>query len=106
MRNMGITQGENEILNRTIDILKKYLDPHLIILFGSRAKQKYPEHADFDLAIDKERIDIGLERRLKEEIEEVSGLYKVDIVFLNAVDKSFKDIILKTGRVVYGRKDG
>jgi len=45
-----------------------------------------------------------LERKIKEEIEEIAGLYKVDLVFLNAVDKSFKDIILKTGRVVYGRK--
>ncbi|MFH1562684.1 MAG: nucleotidyltransferase domain-containing protein [Nitrospirota bacterium] len=104
MGNRSITQRENEILNKTIDILKKYLEPHLVILFGSRAKQKYPAHSDFDMAIDREKVDIRLERRIREEIEEVSGLYKVDIVFLNAVDKSFKDIILKTGRVVYGRK--
>ncbi|MBU0600622.1 nucleotidyltransferase domain-containing protein [bacterium] len=98
------TQRENEILNQTIDILKKYLKPDLIILFGSRAKQNYPAHADFDLAIDKEKVDLRLERKIKEEIEEIAGLYKVDLVFLNAVNKSFKDIILKTGRVVYGRK--
>jgi len=42
-------------------------------------------------------------RELREKLEEISGLYKVDIVFLESVDKEFKDIILKRGKILYER---
>ncbi|ODS31635.1 MAG: hypothetical protein SCARUB_03241 [Candidatus Scalindua rubra] len=40
---------------------------------------------------------------MKEDIEGVSGLYNVDVVFLQSVDKVFRDIVLKTGRIIYER---
>ena len=98
-----MTPRETEILNNVVGILKKYLSPGKIILFGSRAKQDSPKNSDFDLAVDKEKLDIRDERKIREEIEKVSGLYKVDIVFLKSVDPKFRNIVLKTGRLVYER---
>jgi len=98
-----MTKRETEILNNIKNILNKYLEPNIIILFGSRAGQEYSGNADFDLALDREKVDIRLQRKIREDIEEVSGLYKVDIVYLNSTDKVFKDIILKTGRTIYER---
>ena len=98
-----MTHREADVLRGIIDVLKRYLDPERIILFGSRTKQSYSRNSDFDLAVDKKRVDIRLERKIKEDIDKVSGLYKVDIVFLNSVDQTFKKMILKTGKVVYER---
>jgi len=95
---------EDEILTNIIELLKKYLNPAQIILFGSRAKQSFNKNADFDLAIDKERPDIRTQRELEGEIEEISGLYKVDIVYLRSVSTPFKEIIMKTGRIIYERE--
>lgn len=105
MMTEDIIQRENEILNKVVEILKKYISPNKIILFGSRAKQRFCRHSDFDIAVDKEKLDIRTERTINEEIEKISGLYKVDIVFLNSVDNSFKNIILKTGEIIYERRD-
>ncbi|MEW6007218.1 MAG: nucleotidyltransferase domain-containing protein [bacterium] len=95
---------EVEILSKVAEILKKYFKPEKIILFGSKAKSDFAKNSDFDLAIDKERPNIRTRRKLKEEIEEISGLYKVDVVYLNSVASSFKEIIMKTGRIIYERK--
>lgn len=95
---------QEEILNQIIKILQKYLNPDKILLFGSRLNQGFDNHSDFDLAVDKEKADIRLQRRIREEIDESVGLYSVDIVYLNSVDESFRNIIWKTGRVVYERK--
>jgi len=98
-----VTQREETILKNVEEILIKRLDPGKIILFGSRARKKNDNNADFDLAIDKTRIDIRLHRKIKEEIDSVCGLYKIDIVFLSSVDRSFKELVLKTGKVIYER---
>ena len=90
-------------MRKIIDILKKELDPDRIILFGSRAKERFHKNSDFDIAIDKEEVDIRKRREITEEIEKALGLYKFDLVFLRSVDNSFKNIILKTGRIIYER---
>lgn len=94
---------ESEILRKVVEIIKKYVYTDKIILFGSRTKKKHSKHADFDLAVDSENVNITLLRKIKEEVDEVAGLYNVDIVFLKSVDQDFKRIILKTGEVIFGR---
>lgn len=92
---------QNELIKVVTDILKRFLKPATIIIFGSRAKKNNELHSDFDFAVDCAKPSLSLEREINEEIDRVSGLYKVDIVYLDSVDKEFKEIILKTGRVLY-----
>lgn len=92
-----------EIIAGVTSILKKILSPSKILLFGSRVKENNCKHADFDFAVNSARPSVSLQRSINEEIETIAGLYKVDIVYLKSVDKEFKNIILKTGRVVYER---
>lgn len=94
---------EGEILERVKRILIKYLNPSQIILFGSRAANRNSEHADFDFAVDCARPKISIQREINEEVEKISGLYKVDVIYLGSVDKEFREIVLKTGKVVYER---
>lgn len=98
-----MTDREKEVIKNILSVLKKSLNPKKVILFGSRAKGKAAPGADFDLAIDGNRPNISLLQKLNEEIEKVSGLYSIDLIFLNEVDASFKEIIVKTGKVVYER---
>lgn len=98
-----MTGREKEVLNKTIEILKDNFDPGRIIMFGSRAKGKSKINSDFDLAIDMKRPDIRTRRIVEEKIDDVTGLYSVDLVYLNSLEKKFKELVLKTGKVVYER---
>ena len=95
---------EKEILEQVIEILKRRLRPKQVILFGSRAKERSGPGADFDVAVDSPRPGITAEREVREEIEGIAGLYRVDVVYLETVDKDFREIILKTGKVIYERR--
>ena len=97
---------EEEILNKILEIVKKQLDPDIIILFGSRGKQTAQGNADFDLAvsgINREQVSVRCHRKIMEKIDRAAGLYTVDLVYLDSVEEQFKDIILETGRVIYER---
>ena len=99
-----MSQRREEIIKAVNSILQKKLQPSKIILFGSSAKKNNGKHSDFDFAVDGKRPAITLQRKISEEIEKISGLYKVDLVYLDSVDPEFKKIILETGRVLYESK--
>lgn len=103
IQNLNLTPRETDVLTGAIQILIKHLRPVRVILFGSRAKGTSRKGSDFDLAVELALPDITIERRISDEIEGIAGLYKVDVAYLNAVDEEFKNIVLKTGRVIYER---
>ncbi|MEW5946939.1 MAG: nucleotidyltransferase domain-containing protein [bacterium] len=96
---------EAEILEKTVAIIERRLAPHKIHLFGSRAKLRNAGGSDFDLAVDIPAPDVRTKRMLMEEIEEIAGLYSVDVVYLGSADDDFKELVLKTAEVIY-EKDG
>ncbi|MCF8241586.1 MAG: nucleotidyltransferase domain-containing protein [Melioribacteraceae bacterium] len=99
---MTVKSRESEILTSAVQILVQFLQPERIILFGSRAKGTGYSGSDFDLAIETDKnIDNKSLRRVKEEIDLVAGLHKIDIVEMRKIDTEFKEIILESGRVVY-----
>ena len=89
-------------LRDIINELKKH-NPKKIILFGSRARGDYRKNSDIDIAVD---LDLSFreKRKLKEKIDLISGLYSVDLIFLNEVEESFKNKILKEGKIIYAKK--
>ena len=96
---------EDKILNESVDLLVKELNPIKIILFGSRAKGKNSKGSDFDIAV--EVIDIPerkIIRKVKESLDDISGLYTIDLSLLNKFDNSFKNIILNSGKTIYERR--
>jgi len=95
------THREEDILERVVEIIKRYLDPGKIILFGSRGKGTPYRNSDFDFAIDREKPEKRIERTISEEIDQIAGLYHVDIVYLPSADEDFRSLILQTGKVIY-----
>lgn len=100
-----VSSREKEILKGIIEILRRRLTPNQIILFGSRGKGKSHQGAGFDFAVDENRPPTREERVIFEEIDPIAGLYDVDIVYLKQVDSAFKELIIKTGKVIYARRD-
>lgn len=94
---------EESIINNIVSLLKKDIGPERMFLFGSRAEGRHSPGSDFDIALDGKKISVRKMRELREKLEKVSGLHKVDIIFLESIDKEFKDIILKKGKVLYER---
>ena len=92
---------EEILLNKIIYLINSVISPKRILLFGSRGKETEREGSDFDIAIDSDQIETTKLRNLKEKIEEIAGLYSVDIVFLNDVEDGFRKIILDTSKVLY-----
>ena len=94
---------EKHIMRATLRLLKRELLPRRIILFGSRAKGRARHGADFDIAVDARAPQFTKRRSLLEQIERISGLHRVDLVFLKQVSRDFRRIIEKTGTTLYER---
>lgn len=103
MKAIKYKKREESIIDDVVSLLRKDIGPDRILLFGSRAEEKHNPGSDFDIALDGKKISVRKMRELREKLEEISGLHKVDIIFLESVDKEFKDIVLKKGKILYER---
>jgi len=89
--------------NKILEIIIDEYHPKRIILFGSRGKHTHQLNSDYDLAVETNKINFRQKRIVKERIERIIGLHKIDLVFLNEVESGFRKIILNTGKVIYER---
>ena len=103
MKAIEYKKREESIIEDVVSLIRKDIGPDRILLFGSRAEGKHNPGSDFDIALDGKKISVRKMRELREKLEEVSSLHKVDIIFLESVDKEFKDIILRKGKILYER---
>lgn len=97
----SVNQKEQEVIDSIISILKEYIHPKRIILFGSRASGRSKRYADFDIAVEGVDMDIRKERLLKDALDERLGIYMVDLIDIDKVDKEFRKIIMDKGKVIY-----
>lgn len=58
-----------------------------VVLFGSRAKENYSYNSDIDLGI---LCDKKYKGTIAEELDEVVGIYSLDIVFLDSMNEEIK----------------
>ncbi|WP_317311185.1 nucleotidyltransferase domain-containing protein [Clostridium thermobutyricum] len=69
-----------------------------VLIFGSRAKGNYKYNSDIDLGILCERKYRGT---VKEDIDEIIGVYSADIVFLDSMNEEIKYQIERDGIEIY-----
>ena len=103
MSTADMTARENEVLETALSILTRELDPQRIILFGSRAEGRHAPGSDFDLAVEAPK-PANRAYSIHEAVNNAVGLYSIDIVYLPNLDPDFRNLILKTGKVIYERK--
>ena len=86
---------EDRHLNFIKETLKKYIPNPVakFYIFGSRARGKYREYSDVDIAIDSPDLTASIKSKLELEFENSTFPYEVDIVDLNSIKENFKDLI-------------
>ena len=95
----------NQIIYDLVDYLVKHHHPRRILLFGSRAKGTARPGSDIDLAVEGMVIDdIRKQRKLHEALDRLARLYMVDLVHLEKVDEPFRQLIEKSGKVLYEKE--
>ncbi len=92
-----------ELLKEIVNLLVDELNPERIILFGSRSKNRAHKYSDFDIAIEGVDLDLRKERKIKEILDEISGVFTVDLTNLDKADKKFREIVYHTGEILYER---
>jgi predicted nucleotidyltransferase len=81
---------------KIIAVITKYLPQAKVYLFGSRARKDNTPQSDIDIAIDnKTKIDSSVLSNIREEVEESTIPFTIDIVDLNNISKELRDQILK-----------
>ncbi len=76
--------------------LKKH-NPKKILLFGSRAIGDNLKNSDIDIAADL-TLTFREKRKLREKIDDIAGIYSVDLVFFDEISEEFKNRILQEGK--------
>lgn len=86
-----------EIITRRINL------PHYrIFIFGSRASGKATERSDIDIGIESaEMIPVGLIPGIKEELDNLPVLQKIDLVDFRGVSDGFKEVAKQKVEVLY-----
>ena len=78
-------------------IISKYLDEYKLFLFGSRAKGTYKNNSDIDIAIF-ENVTQEDKFKIKNEIDELNIIYKIDLVFIEEnIKKELLESIKREG---------
>lgn len=85
--------------DRHLDFIKETLKKYIpnsdakFYIFGSRARGKYREYSDIDIAIDSFDLTPTIKSKLELEFENSTFPYEVDIVDLNTIKENFKNLI-------------
>jgi len=87
-------------------IFSKYPEIKTIYIFGSRAKGNFKTGSDIDLAVMNDNVNFSTILHLKNDLEESSLPYKVDLVyFQDLTNPDFIEHIKRVGKLFYQRKD-
>lgn len=91
-------QSQKYVEQAIVDVVRKYLDlrQYRVFFFGSRVKGDNFERADIDVGIEGPRpLPPEIKLAIKEELENLPTLYKIDLVDFATVSDQFKKEALK-----------
>ncbi len=87
-----------------VDYIVETLHPEKVVLFGSVVKKPKKTGFDIDIFVKLNRpaeAEHRIVRKLKEKIDELAGIYTVDLVFSYQVSEELLSAIEKEGVVIY-----
>lgn len=90
--------SETKIKTQLKAIIRKYLkgDDYKTFIFGSRATGQLSPFSDLDLGIlGREKIPGHLLEKIREDLENSSIPYKIDVVDFNKVSPEFRSLALR-----------
>lgn len=81
---------EEKYINFIREMVKKYLQDCKIYLFGSRVKNTAKKYSDIDIALKADNLNEKILLKIKNEFEDSTLPYEVDIIDLNNISEQFK----------------
>lgn len=84
-----------KLKSQLLAIIAKYLDlaDYRVFFFGSRVAGQGSERSDIDVGIEgPEEIPFGTMAKIREEMEELPTLYKIEAVDFNKVSNQFREV--------------
>lgn len=100
---MCLTLDES-ILTKFRDIFSRYNEIKKVVIFGSRSRGDNKVNSDIDIAI---FTNDGVSGKLYAEIDEIAGIYKVDIVDMYSLhNEKLRHNIEKDGVEIYPARAG
>ena len=96
---MSRRMTKREIIKKETRLILEHAAPERIYLYGSQASGDSTPRSDIDIAfLDENFKDTYI---IKEEIDKLSTLLKIDIVNLAHTEERFKQRVITTGKVLY-----
>jgi len=96
-------RNERDYLDQIKNIVVETLHPERVWLFGSRAEGKDRIQSDYDIAFEGSSSSFREIRKAKEKISDTIGIYSCDLVDLDKMDKSFRNLVLEKGKIIHER---
>jgi nucleotidyltransferase substrate binding protein (TIGR01987 family) len=94
-------QYDPKIVDAVRAIVLKHAAPYRIYLFGSRVTGDAKPESDYDIAFDApDAAPLALEK-IREELDELHTLYRIDVANIAKADSRFANRVRATGLVVY-----
>lgn len=95
---------KEKIIREVVKIIKDAINPgrrYKIVLFGSTAKGDNTDTSDIDVGIlaDK-KIPFSVMVKIREQVEEIKTLRKIDVVDFNSMGEDFKTNALKGSKLI------
>lgn len=85
-------------------IFKNYSEIERVIIYGSRAKGNYKPYSDIDITLVGLKIDITLQNKIENELDDLLLPYKFDVsVFHKIENKDLVDHINRIGKIIFSR---
>jgi len=90
---------KKQIISKVKEIILKYSSPTRIYLYGSQANSEAKRGSDIDIAYDDK--DCKIDYLIKDEIEQIGTLIKIDIKNISHSSDRFRNRVQSTGKVIY-----
>lgn len=96
---------DESVINKIIEILKKYEEVESAKIFGSRARGNYRNGSDIDIALFGENLTHTINTQIFFEIDNLYLPYKIDLINFNTLksDDKLRENILREGVDIYAK---
>ena len=98
---MMTSRNDKPVDRMIVETIVRRITPKRVILFGSRARSDAQERSDYDIAIDDDRLNPRLLAQIRDDIESIPTLLRIEVVWLNRITDAFRRRILSEGKVLY-----
>jgi len=87
-----------KLKNEILAIVGEYLDlnSYRVFFFGSRVTGKNTKYSDIDIGVEGPKpVSVGILAKIREDMENLPLLYKIDVVDFTKVSADFRDVALQ-----------